>query len=288
METAVNWQDEYYASKDRVVLTQEKIGIPGVKVLGSHKIRRAIIPLTPHYHENTFEFTMAVKGSIKFYTEKNEYSLSGGSVFVTKPDEIHSTNNIPMSFCQQYWLQLDISDRGNLLFLNSKASKRLAEKLLSIDRHVIIPQDSWAGIAIQNAFESIYNRQSPALAAGFIVVFLEALIASSWETKYHFASDIEASVIYIKEHISEELALDELAGICGLSTSQFKQKFRLVVGTSPRNYINRKKIEQAEMLLAAGASVTRASVELGFNSVSYFSSVFKKYTLKSPREYKNT
>lgn len=286
MDNPINWRDEYCISKDRVVLTADELQIPGVKVFANHKIQKAIIPLCPHYHENSFEFTLAVKGSIEFYTEKNEYSVNRGSVFITKPNEIHSTNNVPMSFCEQYWIQLDVSSCENLLFLNSYASKRLVKELKSINRHVIVPGDPTINTIIENAFRVASSHQNSALVAGYIMVFLQLLISSSTETKYHFAPDIEESVIYIKEHITEELPLEELAKICNLSTSQFKQKFRNVVGTSPRNYINRKKIEQAEKLLRDGMSVTRVSMELGFNSASYFSSVFKKYTLKSPREYK--
>ena len=83
------------------------------------------------------------------------------------------------------------------------------------------------------------------------------------------------------------MSLDDLASQIYLSTSQFKQKFRSVMGISPRNYINREKINYAKKLLSSGYSVTEAAMKLSFNDSSYFSTVFKKYTLKTPRQYIN-
>ena len=59
-----------------------------------------------------------------------------------------------------------------------------------------------------------------------------------------------------KEHITEELLLDDLSKISNLSTSQFKQKFCHIVGVPPRTYINEKKVNYAKKLLLQGDSVT--------------------------------
>ncbi len=94
-------------------------------------------------------------------------------------------------------------------------------------------------------------------------------------------------MVYINDHITEELSLDGLARLANLSTSQFKQKFRRVMGVSPRNYINQEKISRAKSLLLKGHTVIDVAMQLSFNDSSYFSTVFKKYTLKTPRQYVN-
>lgn len=57
------------------------------------------------------------------------------------------------------------------------------------------------------------------------------------------------------------------------------------MGVSPRNYINQEKISRAKALLLKGYTVTDVAMLLSFNDSSYFSTVFKKYTLKTPRQY---
>ena len=65
----------------------------------------------------------------------------------------------------------------------------------------------------------------------------------------------------------------------------FSYKFKRQLGTSPRNFINQQKIEQAKILLLEKMSITDVAMYLGFTSSSYFSTVFKKFTLYTPSEY---
>jgi AraC-like DNA-binding protein len=285
METPINWKDDYFVSKDRIVLTNHELKIPGIRLFATHKIQNAILPLLPHYHENCFEFTFVVKGSMFFYTAKKEYTVSGGSVFVSFPDEVHSTNDIPISLNHQYWMQVDISNPKEFLFLNEEVAEELIQELYRIDKHVIPTNNKEIRSIIEKAFELTYTPGNRLLIASYISIFLQLLINHAKESRYHGSPDIETAIDYIHAHITEELTLDELADTCSLSTSQFKQKFRQIVGISPRNYINQEKIEFSKKLLRQGYPITDVAMQLGFNSSSYFSTVFKKYTMEMPKEY---
>lgn len=54
------------------------------------------------------------------------------------------------------------------------------------------------------------------------------------------------------------------------------------------NYYNRLKIEEAKRLLRENVSPTVTANRLGFESATYFTKVFKRYTGKTPSEYKKT
>ena len=84
---------------------------------------------------------------------------------------------------------------------------------------------------------------------------------------------------------SQELSLEDLAATAGLSCSQFKQKFKNQLGVSPRHFINAQKVEYAKKLLTEGKSVTETAMFLNFSTSSYFSTVFKKYTMYTPKDY---
>ena len=119
--------------------------------------------------------------------------------------------------------------------------------------------------------------------AASVVLFLQYVISS--EASQVIPADIEQAQRYIDAHIRENILLEDVAKYCNLSISRFKQKFAQAIGKSPRSYINIKKIELAKELLLDSHSITDVAIDLGFNNISYFSSVFKKYTLKSPREF---
>ena len=126
------------------------------------------------------------------------------------------------------------------------------------------------------------------MAATYLQLFLHLLISFSSEEQFRLSPDIGRTLNYIMDHITEALTLDELASVANLSCSQYKQKFKKQMGISPRYYINQQKIEYSKMLLQDGMSVTDIAMLLNFNTSSYFSTVFKKYTLFSPLEYLKT
>ncbi len=285
MDSPINWCDKYFHSKDHVVLTQQELNLPGIRLFAMHNIHNAIIPRLPHYHENTFEFTFISRGSISYYTKESEYEVSSGNIFISFPDEVHSTNEVPISLNEQYWLQVDISDPKNLLFLNEETAKQLIQDLKSIKRHIISTDIKETRPLIEKAFELALSSGNHLLIAGYLIIFFQLMIAASKEDRYYLTHDIEAAVQYVDEHVTEELSLHTLAGICNLSVSQFKQKFRRIVGISPRNYINKKKINVSKRLLLKDIPVTEVAMQLNFNTSSYFSTVFKKYTALTPSEY---
>lgn len=284
MNSSINWKDTYYKSKDRIVLTEAELHIPGLRLFATHKIHNAIVPLKLHYHENAFEFTYIDKGSMVFFSEGKEYQVSAGNIFISYPNETHSTNNLPVTLNEQYWFQLDVSDNKNFLFLTPEVARDFIESLSTIDHLIALSELKQFQSIIKQAFKLALEGRSPYLLAGYFIVLLQMIIHST-ELQNPTYPDIEYAVRYIKAHIKEVITLDDLAAKCHLSTSHFKQKFRNTLGISPRNYINQCKIEYAKELLSSGKSITEVSMELGFDTSSYFSSVFKKYTLLSPRDY---
>ena len=59
------------------------------------------------------------------------------------------------------------------------------------------------------------------------------------------------------------------------------------MGVTPVNFIIRRKIEKAQLLLIAGElPVKEIAYLVGFEDFSYFSRVFKKTTGLTPNEYR--
>ncbi|MGD1847130.1 MAG: helix-turn-helix domain-containing protein [Salibacteraceae bacterium] len=91
----------------------------------------------------------------------------------------------------------------------------------------------------------------------------------------------------INLHQYENLSIEKLATLCGLSVSSFKREFRDVYNDSPGSYLNAKKIEKAKELLQAGnLSVSEISYEVGFNDPHYFTRMFKKKEGVPPNTYR--
>lgn len=92
---------------------------------------------------------------------------------------------------------------------------------------------------------------------------------------------------YICEHLSEDIALEDLAVQCGVSVFYFARLFKNSTGQSPLQYILGERIKRGKSLLAADRlSITEIALEVGCSSQSHFSTLFRRVTGQTPKEYR--
>lgn len=91
-------------------------------------------------------------------------------------------------------------------------------------------------------------------------------------------------MIYMREHYAEEINERMLARKMGMSYSYFSRTFRRVIGQSFRAYLNTIRVDQAERaLLTTSKSVSEIALDCGYNSLSYFISVYRAIKGETPR-----
>ncbi|MDR1224781.1 MAG: AraC family transcriptional regulator [Tannerella sp.] len=92
---------------------------------------------------------------------------------------------------------------------------------------------------------------------------------------------------YIRENINREITVEEMASLCFLSNDHLIRLFKKENNCTPLQYINRKKMEKAQLMLTIGGkSIKDIAFSLSFREISYFHRLFKKITGKSPCQYK--
>lgn len=102
------------------------------------------------------------------------------------------------------------------------------------------------------------------------------------------AARLEPAINYIREHAFDGDRLDyrHMGELCGMSYSWFRSLFAKRFGISPQGYVLRIRLLHACDLLTTGMySVSEVSESCGFQSLSYFSRVFKEKYGISPGEY---
>ncbi len=81
-------------TKEKVHLTYNELKIPGLRLFGMLHPLTASAPLRLHIHSSAFEITFVTQGEMAFYTNGKDYTVPGGSAFISYPNEPHSTNQI--------------------------------------------------------------------------------------------------------------------------------------------------------------------------------------------------
>jgi len=94
-------------------------------------------------------------------------------------------------------------------------------------------------------------------------------------------------VRHIRENINRNISIDELASISCLTNDHFIRLFNKEMKSTPKQYINQKKIEKAQLMLIVGnQSIKEIAYDLSFENISYFYRMFRKMTGMPPNEYK--
>jgi AraC-like DNA-binding protein len=92
---------------------------------------------------------------------------------------------------------------------------------------------------------------------------------------------------YIAKNYTEEIRLNTLADIAGMSPSAFSRFFKLHTGRKLSEYIIEQRLGYASrMLVDTSNSVAEICYACGFNNLSNFNRIFKKRKHCSPTEFR--
>lgn len=147
---------------------------------------------------------------------------------------------------------------------------------------------------MSNLYENVRKNKQRDLCAriearGIIYQILTAFIAKSKPKKFIQDIRIERAINYIHTHINSKIDINELASNSCLSKDHFIRMFKKEMKTTPLDYINKKKIEKAKLLLLTEKKqIKEVSYLLGFEDQTYFNRLFRKYTGTTPKDYRRT
>lgn len=107
------------------------------------------------------------------------------------------------------------------------------------------------------------------------------------ENKIHSYNKMTIKIIeYIHENITETIFLDDLVKSVNMSKEYICSMFKKNVGLSIVEYVNYNKIEESKYFLKySNMSISDIAFLFNFGSPGYFSSVFKKQTGLTPRQF---
>jgi AraC-like DNA-binding protein len=91
----------------------------------------------------------------------------------------------------------------------------------------------------------------------------------------------------LRENLSHQWTLEEMAALVGLGTTAFSEKVKNYTGFSPLNYlINIRITEAIKLLKRPDVYVTNIALDVGFYSSQHFATTFKKLTGYTPSDFR--
>jgi AraC-like DNA-binding protein len=247
--------------------------------------------LPPHVHHDVLEICYVHRGNLVFETGGETFRLRGGDVFLSFPDEVHSTGEFPVDKSLLYWIGVQIENRDRPLLddRDSPDSRWFVDALRNLKLRVF----RGSGSLRHNLDEAIRlllsdHEMRTILVRNRISDFLVDVIEMARrESRDEPSPTVRRCIDWVDDHSDRRIRLEELADQCALSLPRFKQRFKDETGVPPGEFIVRRKVNRARSMLdQTDRSVTAIAMDLGFTSSQYFATVFRRYTNMSPSEYR--
>ena len=237
---------------------------------------------------NFWEIVCVIDGRLGVTADKDVYILEDGQAIIHKPMEFHnvwSENSCPKIIILTF--------EGTLPKLNKRIFKmsehtKNAIRSLSSDALKIFDFDDDIGIFITGI-----KKGQEVLAEKFLKkceLFILSLLSEVDESPTQIAEGSAKSYMniasFLSENIDKNLCIYDISKALNMSESNIKKIFKKYSGLGIINYFNTIKIKKAQSLLKGGMSVREAAEKVGFSDQNYFSTVFKRITGVSPKNYK--
>jgi AraC family transcriptional regulator len=98
---------------------------------------------------------------------------------------------------------------------------------------------------------------------------------------------LRQAISYILDNLEKDLTLAEIAAVVEMSMYHFSRLFKKSTGFAPHQYVMNCRIAKAKKLLAeSNNSIEQISEQVGFQSQSHFTNVFRKFIGITPKVYR--
>lgn len=267
----------------------------GVDIIPSENFKKGRI-FDIHWHEN-MQLYFFTKGRALVECNKKRYYAETHSIVVINNNELHSLESLSDDL-KFYTIRIDPSflfsnqvDLCQIKFLSPLSQNLiLFQNLIENDKRIL---DCVTAI-IQEYFskEIGYELAVKAFVYQLIVILLRKYI-SKFLTKKELVSKVnnlkrfDLIFKYIDSNYSKKICTKDLADILHISTYYFCRIFKEITGKTTTDYINGIRLKKAAQYFnKSDLNITEVALKCGFDSINYFSRLFKKYYNVSPTKFK--
>ena len=248
----------------------------------AYRFEGIVQPFPNHFHEH-YVIGFVENGERRLSCRNADYTIGRGTVVLFNPGDNHA--------CVQ-------SDDGALDYRGLNISKEimldLAEevtgkrKLPGFSENVIY--DDEVICYLRPLHEMVMNKTGGFGKEENLLFLLSGLIQNY---SHPFEScipecrqEIEKACMFMEQHFTERIYLDEICRQAGLSKSALLRAFTKSKGITPYRYLETIRINEAKKLLSDGVSLPDAAIRTGFSDQSHFTNYFTSFIGLTPGVYR--
>lgn len=228
-----------------------------------------------------FQINYITEGSGILENEFGKFNLKQGTIMLIRPGIWHRYSPNPKTGWVENYIGLD-GDWTRQLFNKTFFPKEQSFINCGMRTEFI---DTFYKI-----FDLVQNENPgyQQIASGLIIKALGYIVTSQKQNKFagtQIEKIIQEARFQIRENIDETIDWQQVVNDNNIGYSYFRKMFKKYTGVSPHQYELDMKIFRAkEFILTTDKSIKEISYDLGFQSVYYFSRLFKKKMGTNPSD----
>jgi AraC-like DNA-binding protein len=229
-----------------------------------------------------WQYTLSGRGTLRFDDE--QYELHPGDAMLLTVPENHLYFFPPDS---DHWEFIFVTMHGSEIMRLFRDLRKYTGPVVSFKDDSETVKMAWDIIESSKTSTITSKYESSAIAYSFIMSMLDYIkpVESGAGGRPEF---IDKVYDYCMKNIDQQITVDDLAQIAGYSRFHFSRLFRQYEGMAPMNFLNELRVKMAIRLLQAEKlSVKETAQRCGFEDVSYFCKVFRKYQKISPGGFRD-
>lgn len=255
--------------------------------------------VSSHWHEE-YELLMITEGEGIAHVNSRHLEIATGDILFISSGEVHSLSaepGIPLTFYAVDFGRELINSYGND-DIQQKYIHRQSTGELLFRSHFRPGEAAWEKLHAPLEEIRLLYSQNPSGQ--------ELLIKAELLRVWHFLCQYPATSLppahknddakialtkeilqFIQSNYSENLTLEGLASRFHLSEGQFCRFFKSQVNMTAIEYLNYYRIGvSCDLLRDSSSSISAIALSCGYNNISYFNRMFRKYMHCTPKQYR--
>ncbi len=250
--------------------------------------------ITWHAHD-CFELLLLTDGATTYEFRDNRHvDLSGSHFLIIPPGKEHRGVKDVRRPVSLTGIMLDFTKLSQLI--NSPFSLTEMEWIVtqleadSNDSHKMSKELSFLVKTLPQKMVEVSNNRVESIASlrlRICEILLEIARQLSQRRTEINRDTVDRAIDYMRKNLAGSCSMEHLAKQANCSRARLFESFKAATGMTPNDYWQRMRVDIAqELLVNTNRSVTEIASECGFNTSQYFSSVFRKYSGESPRDFR--
>lgn len=247
--------------------------------------------MMPHWHSE-YEIIKILKGELHLNLNGTEYHLEEGEMALIQDGIIHSA--VPYD-CHYQCFLFDI----RVLLKDDSIVNEGIYQIINFEKHIQIiytDQDKELSKSASNLFKFMNDKKQGYhfKVLGELYYFFGVIFEKEYFSDINLISNSEQKKLkqlkqvlaYMEKNYSTDVSLDHLANSANMNKQYFCKFFKDTTNMTPFEFLNNLRIESAcDKIALSNMNMTEIAFECGFNDLSYFIKVFKKFKHLTPNQY---